>query len=138
MPCGHPCSAPCLGRCRRRLAGWALALALARAARHFVFAAILAIFGRDTRQYAFAQVADGLFGGLEFVVRLVHLREQGVIRILFGLRRHDLRAVRGQGQAVAQVQGGVDAGEGGQALLGARGTVSFGEPCFFLLIGFGF
>jgi len=42
MPTRRPCSAPCLGRRRRRLAGGTLAVAPARAARHFVFAAVLA------------------------------------------------------------------------------------------------
>ena len=118
-PHGVPAFCSSLRRRFERFAGGALAFALARAARHFVFAAVLAVLGRDACQHAFAQVADGFFGVQEFVLGLVRLREQGVIRILHGLHRRDLRAVRGQGQAVAQVQGGVDAGEGVQALLRA-------------------
>jgi len=51
-----------------------------------------------------------------------------------------LRTVRGQGQAVAQVQGGVDGREGVQALLGAfeEGGQFLLASHNFLLIGFGF
>jgi len=72
-------------------AGRAFDLALARAAGHFVLAAIFAIFGHHACQHALAEGTQFFFGGAQGIGGVIRLRKQGVVGREFGPRRIDER-----------------------------------------------